>query len=176
MKTITLVIISLILTLLNMNSVYAQHNIITVTSGNGGGTLHGASMNISGTIGQALVGSSHNNTLVVNSGFWYTIRSSLPTGIEPIERGNPAEFRLEQNYPNPFNPSTTIRFAIAESGFVSLKVYDLLGREVASLIHEELFAGRYNFVWDAEGIASGIYIYSLKTGSFHTNKRLILLK
>ena len=96
------------------------------------------------------------------------------------ERSVPGTFILEQNYPNPFNPSTKIRFVIAsaakQSQFVTLKIYDVLGNEVATLINEEKPAGTYEVTWFAEGLPSGIYFYQLKARDFISTKKMILLK
>ena len=86
------------------------------------------------------------------------------------------EFSLSQNYPNPFNPTTNIEFRIADFGFVSLKVYDVLGNEVTVLVNEEKPAGEYEIEFDAEGLTSGIYFYQLKAGSFIETKKMILLR
>jgi hypothetical protein len=88
----------------------------------------------------------------------------------------PERFALGQNYPNPFNPETEIGFRIAEVGFVSLKVFDVLGREVATLVNEEKQLGTYSVQWDASGQASGVYFYRLQTGNFVDVKKLILLR
>jgi hypothetical protein len=99
-----------------------------------------------------------------------------PTGVENIGKEFPKEFILEQNYPNPFNPSTSIRYAISSSQFVSLKGYDVLGKEVATLVNEEKEQGVYDIAFDASGLASGIYFYKLQIGSFVETKKMILLK
>lgn len=88
----------------------------------------------------------------------------------------PTGYLLEQNYPNPFNPITNIKFNISKSDFVSLKVYDLLGKEISSLVNEPLKPGTYQVQFDAKDISSGIYFYCLKTKSFMETKRMILLK
>jgi Leucine-rich repeat (LRR) protein len=88
----------------------------------------------------------------------------------------PNEYRLYQNYPNPFNPTTTIRFSIPERQNVLLTVYDLLGREVARLVNEELDAGLYSVVYDGTELASGVYLYRIQTDSFASAKCFILLK
>ena len=85
-------------------------------------------------------------------------------------------FDLYQNYPNPFNPSTKISFKIAETRFTSLKVYDVLGNEVTTLVSQELQSGSYQFDFDAKELTSGIYFYKLQTGSFVETKKMILLK
>jgi hypothetical protein len=89
------------------------------------------------------------------------IPTDEPVGIQPISNILPEKFELHQNYPNPFNPKTTIRFDVSTSGNVSLKVYDVLGREVAVLADEYLRAGSYERVFDAGDLPSGVYIYSL---------------
>lgn len=85
-------------------------------------------------------------------------------------------FYLFQNYPNPFNPKTNIEFRIANSGFVSLKVYDVLGNEIATLVNEEKPAGKYEVEFDAESLTSGIYFYKLQAGDYNQTRKMILLK
>ena len=93
-----------------------------------------------------------------------------------IEISVPSEFALDQNYPNPFNPTTKIGFHIAESEFVTLKVYDLLGNELATLVKENKPAGEYEVEFSAIGLTSGIYIYKLETRNVIQTKKMILLK
>lgn len=88
----------------------------------------------------------------------------------------PKRFVLEQNYPNPFNPATRIGFQLAGFGLVSLKVYDLLGREVATLVNEELQPGSHEVTWDAHGMASGVYFCRLAAGSFVQSRKLVLMR
>jgi len=86
-------------------------------------------------------------------------------------------FSLSQNYPNPFNPSTTISYSLPQSGFTQLKVYDMLGREVAKLVNKEQAAGNYNVVFDASQLSSGIYFYHLRAGqNFVQSKKMVLLR
>ena len=92
------------------------------------------------------------------------------------ETTSPDDFVLEQNYPNPFNPATTINYSIPEAGNVELKVYDILGNEVATLISEEKQPGTYEVSFNAAEFGSGVYIYSLRAGSFTQIKKMILLK
>ena len=89
---------------------------------------------------------------------------------------HPSYFRLNQNYPNPFNPSTTISFNIPTKSFVTMKVYNNLGREVATIISEEMSAGSYSKQWNASALSSGIYFYRLHAGFFTETKKLVLLK
>jgi hypothetical protein len=90
--------------------------------------------------------------------------------------GNPFTFRLEQNYPNPFNPMTNVGFEVDVSGLVSLKVFDVLGREVATLVNEVKSPGRYDVAWNASQAASGVYFYTLKTRERVETKRMLLMK
>jgi len=85
-------------------------------------------------------------------------------------------FNLEQNYPNPFNPSTTITYSLASEEHVSLKVYDIMGREVAELVNEDQAAGTHSFDFDASSLASGMYFYKISAGNFVSTKKMVLLK
>jgi hypothetical protein len=88
----------------------------------------------------------------------------------------PVEYSLNQNYPNPFNPSTKIRFQTPSFELVSLKVYDVLGREVKALVNESLQPGSYETTFDGAGLASGVYLYRLRAGDFTETRKLILLR
>ena len=88
----------------------------------------------------------------------------------------PNEYRLFQNFPNPFNPRTNIKYAIDIKQFVSLKVYDILGREVATLVNEEKSHGEYEVEFDGSGLSSGIYLYRLVVGDFAITKKLVFIK
>ena len=105
-----------------------------------------------------------------------TIKYSQTVGIENTGSEIPAEFSLGQNYPNPFNPMTNISLNIAKLGFVSVKVYDISGREVAVLVNENLSAGVYNVDFDGSNLASGTYFYKLETNGFTDVKKMILVK
>jgi len=96
--------------------------------------------------------------------------------VELIADLKPTEFSLAQNYPNPFNPSTTISFAIPTDNYVTLKIYDLLGREVAELINDFRTSGFYSFDFDASNLSSGMYVYQIQAGEFTDTKKLLLQK
>ena len=100
----------------------------------------------------------------------------LVVSVNDKSNNIPAEFILEQNYPNPFNPSTTIRFQVPNSSFVNLKMYDIIGNEVATLVNERKPAGSYEVEFNAANLSSGIYFYKLQTGAFVETKKMILLK
>ena len=101
---------------------------------------------------------------------------SLMTSIENNSKINPKYFRLNQNFPNPFNPSTKIIYQLPEMGFVTLKVYDVLGKEVANLVNEEKSIGIYEVELNASLLPSGIYFYRLQAGSFIDTKKMVLMK
>lgn len=88
----------------------------------------------------------------------------------------PIEFSLDQNFPNPFNPRTKITYSIKEEGLVTLKIYDVLGKEIATLVNENKPSGNYEAEFDASQLPSGIYIYKLQAGSFISSKKMLLLK
>jgi len=95
--------------------------------------------------------------------------------------GIPETYALHQNYPNPFNPTTTIRFDIPETGFASLRIYDVLGREVVTLMHEEIPAGKHAYSWNGKDMygriaATGIYFYRLETADFTKTHKMLLVK
>jgi len=99
-----------------------------------------------------------------------------PVSVEEVPGNVPTRFTLDQNYPNPFNPTTTISFTLPESGFVTLKVYNMLGQEVATLVNEVKAAGNYKATLNAKDLSSGTYIYSLKSGDTQITKKMTLLK
>jgi hypothetical protein len=88
----------------------------------------------------------------------------------------PGVFTLDQNYPNPFNPATIISFSLPRGEMVSLRVFNLLGEEVATLVNAPLPAGRHSFAWDAHSYASGVYFYQIRAGSDVLVKKMILLQ
>ncbi|MGA9363279.1 MAG: YCF48-related protein [Bacteroidota bacterium] len=116
---------------------------------------------------------------VGDSGLILRTRNGGVTSVGDRQGLRPNVFALEQNYPNPFNPTTVIRFSLPNVGtrhVVSLKVYDVLGREVASLVSEELPTGTYTVRWNAAAFPSGVYLYQLRAGSFVETKKLVLLR
>jgi FtsP/CotA-like multicopper oxidase with cupredoxin domain len=86
------------------------------------------------------------------------------------------DYKLDQNYPNPFNPSTTINFSVPENSQVTLKIYDVLGKEVSTLINQVVPAGNHEVNFDATGLSSGVYFYNLTAGNFVESKKMVLLK
>jgi hypothetical protein len=128
-------------------------------------------------------------SIVFDPGNWILKNNTVVTEVEDLTV--PLQFSLEQNYPNPFNPSTTIEYNVPQSGFVTLKVYDILGTEVATLVNEQIDAGKHKVVFDSQSgevrnLNSGVYFYKLfvselqgtdgKLGEFVETKKMILLK
>ncbi|MBI5470748.1 MAG: T9SS type A sorting domain-containing protein [Ignavibacteriae bacterium] len=179
-----------------MSLVASGGNLFAATSGSGvfRSTNNGASW---ATFNTGLLNTTVMSLAVVGtelfagtfgSGVW---RQAIPTGVKEVSGTNPETFSLEQNYPNPFNPSTRIKFRIGDVGGqrptlsvaegsevsrVMLKVYDVLGREVATLVDEELEAGSYEVNFDARDLASGVYFYRMTVHGFADTRRLLLLR
>lgn len=128
------------------------------------------------------------------NGNFSLFKNLIPTDVRRTPNESPGEFALSQNYPNPFNPTTNFRFTIVQPQadaparrgpsdwrspdlrFVTLKIFDLLGREVATLVNGELNEGRYTVQWNAAGFASGVYFYRLQAGNYSATMKLLLLR
>jgi hypothetical protein len=149
---------------------------------NSGGTV--VAVNNSTSSNPFILTAPSAGTYTVNAGFkspsrqWGTTSAVINvTGVDEELVGlRPESFALYSNYPNPFNPTTKIRYAIANTAFTSLKVYSLLGEEVASLINEEKTPGVYEINFDAANLTSGTYLYKLESGDFSQTKKMIILK
>lgn len=123
----------------------------------------------------SLAVSSTNLFAGTYAGVWQRPLSQM-TAVKLSESEIPSEFSLSQNYPNPFNPTTSISFSLPARSFVSLKVFDILGREVSTIVSEELQAGSYTRQWNAAQMANGVYFYCLQAGTFSEIKKLVFLK
>ncbi|MBC8488444.1 MAG: T9SS type A sorting domain-containing protein [Bacteroidetes bacterium] len=110
-----------------------------------------------------------------NISVWTAI-IDFPANVINITTNIPSEYHLGQNFPNPFNPTTSIKFDIPGSTFTKIKIYDILGKEIATLVSEELSAGSYEVEWDASEYTSGIYMYKLITNDFSETKKMLLIK
>jgi hypothetical protein len=98
------------------------------------------------------------------------------SNVVEVDISSPAVYALEQNYPNPFNPSTTIKYSIAEDGYVKLSVYNMLGEEVTTIVNNLQKAGRYEVNFNASGLSSGVYVYRIEAGNYTASKKLMLMK
>jgi hypothetical protein len=156
---------------------FAQNTAVQWSSFNMGfARSSAAGWQISSAVGQNFVGgSSYANTKVTSGLLADTLlRGTVVSvhGSNPI----PVEYSLSQNYPNPFNPTTIIQFTIVNRQLTIVKVYDVLGREVSTLVNEVKGPGTYTVQFDASNLASGVYFYRLQAGDFTQTKRLLLLK
>ncbi len=106
---------------------------------------------------------------------FYILQNDLLTTVEENEKV-PLEFLLSQNYPNPFNPSTKIKYSIPYSSKVVIKIFNILGREIETLVNEEKSVGTYEINWNASTLSSGVYLYRIQAGDFAQTKKIILLK
>jgi hypothetical protein len=178
---------------------FSKNNIYITTNNSKSGTVYladgknifvsndyGNSFNIYKTLDSVIVGlykkpnSDILYVITANDIFETTSSSnkSIKHIVTAVKKDNLVltKYELYQNYPNPFNPSTTINYSLPKSGLVTLKVYDILGREVKTLVNTYKAAGSYDVSFNASNLASGIYIYQLKSGNFVSTKKLVLLK
>ena len=121
---------------------------------------------------------NENTGWAVGDGIFKTITGGV-SGIDDKPGSSsfiPKEIELYQNYPNPFNPVTTITYQLSEIGTVTLKIFDLLGREVKTLVNEEKGIGKYNVQFNASSLASGMYLYQLRVNEYVSTKKMLLLK
>jgi hypothetical protein len=132
---------------------------------------------ISGTLNHNSFADTSNGWAVTSNGEVIHYRPAGTSAVDPRqESGVPAAYRLEQNYPNPFNPTTNVGFRIAHFGLVTLKVFDVLGQEVATLVNEQKEPGNYQVQFDASQLGSGVYFYTLKAGGFASTRKLLILR
>ncbi|MBL7127917.1 MAG: S8 family peptidase [Ignavibacteria bacterium] len=126
-------------------------------------------------IGFAIVTGTNLSELITNT-VTAKAKYAATISVKQISELIPTKYELYQNYPNPFNPTTIIKFAVPKNDFVSLKVYDILGKEVAVLLNGELEAGVYDLTFDASRLSSGMYFYKVETNNFADTKKMLLLK
>jgi hypothetical protein len=126
----------------------------------------------------ASLATSGQHYLLAGSGYSGVLRSvqQVTLDVQCLTASIPSTTNLFQNYPNPFNPNTNIKYQIPSTNHVTLKVFDLLGREVATLVNDVKEPGTYTVRWDASGVASGVYFYRLKAGDFVETKRMLLMR
>jgi hypothetical protein len=191
MKTFNRILVLIFILLITNVQLKPQQQIKSGVLANGGTSVSNETNRVVGTIGQPMIGRKNNQTHIVRAGFWEQT-SSLITDVRSVdEKILPKEFYLYQNYPNPFNPSTKISWQSPVSSWQTLKVYDILGNEVATLVNEFKPAGSYEVEFSAKGgqavgslqLASGIYFYKIQvypaaseTGGFTETKKMILLR
>ena len=155
-------------------SSYAQSQVKWYSFTTGLGLSNSGVSVVTSSVGESFIGTSSNENIKIISGF-LVFSSSTVTDVSSEKKITPAVYKLYQNYPNPFNPSTIIGWQLPVGSHVSLKVYDILGREVAILVNEEKPAGVYKFSFNADNLASGVYFYILKSDNYTSVKKMILL-
>ena len=159
---------------------FSQSSRITWSSFDGGfGVSNSGNSQIVSSAGIPFTGSSVNGSSGILSGF-LTNYSVLITGIKEEQKLIPTVYMLNQNFPNPFNPSTVISWQLPDRSHVSLKIYDILGNEVATLINENREAGYYETTFNASSLASGMYIYRLsasgRAGNYFFTRKMLMIK
>ncbi len=138
---------------------------------------HAGNTAVKAVVGQSIAGEIHGSNFQLIGGFLANpLLINVVVGVAQRDNGIPAAFALAQNYPNPFNPSTIIHFDIPMTSSVTLKLYNVLGQEVRTLVDEVKTPGRYDVRLDAAGLASGAYFYRIHAGSFVAVKKLLLLR
>jgi hypothetical protein len=153
----------------------AQHGVPQSVLANGGDEITGASYGVRSTIGQPVIGVTAEGGYTHLAGYWYNPGTTV-TGTSEDADALPTVYALYQNYPNPFNPVTTVRFALPSPTRVTLTVYDVAGRRVATLVKRDMSPGYYTEVFNGAGLASGVYFYRLQAGDFIQTRKLVLLK
>ena len=146
-------------------------------STNDGNSWTRVSYDLIGSWVQSLIVSGNNLIAgTIGGGVWRRRLSEMITSVKQVSTQLPDRFVLYQNYPDPFNPTTTLSFCLPSKLHVSLKIFDLAGREVATIVNEELSSGNHTRQWNAANVSSGVYFYRLQAGSYSEAKKLILLR
>jgi len=176
-----LILTGLLTLLLLQKSLSQQYMIPMSVFVSGGGSAGSTSNNVVSTLGQPFIGTVGSASNKIAVGFWY-IKSNLITLVEKSSDELPTEYRLEQNYPNPFNSSTVINFALPEESHVSIKIYNVLGEEVTTIVEGVLLPGFHKVHWSPINLASGVYFYRMVAKSvrsawmFTGVKKIVYLK
>ena len=132
--------------------------------------------------GTTVIGSGKavHSLVLGNGGIFYNLSidtSASPIGISNSQHKIPVEYKLYQNYPNPFNPSTIIQYDLPKNEYVTIKVFDVTGKEITILVNNELKqSGNHKALWNASGLASGIYFCKIQAGIFTNTKKMVLIK
>ena len=175
MKKLKMLYIFLIIIITNSTIIKGQLQLNKYVFSNGGKTVSSEENTLSLTVGQSIIGRSNNNLYSGEIGFWYQYEVIL-VNLDEEDNRIPIEYELFQNYPNPFNPHTTIEYSIPKECYVSLIVYDILGREVVKLVNEKQKEGTYKILFNGNKLASGFYVYRIKAGKYIETKKMVYLK
>jgi len=186
MNTIFSALVAMVVVSVSMHSVQAENNIMGQYPGSDEGTAEGPHLVVAGRVGQSFVGITGESALKIHVGMMHTaqVARAAREGHHAAQGSEtagspfvPTEFKVFDNYPNPFNPNTTIRFDLPEPAMVTMRIYDLLGQEVATLRdgeHHE--AGSYQITFDASRLSSGTYFCRTAAGRYSSVKKMMLMK
>lgn len=175
-KPIVFLFLSILILIFYISPVLiAQHHTSIAILSYGGEKQSSTNYILVGSVGQVGVDLITNPNHYIQSGFWNAYYRDVVVDVEEKDF-LPVQYKLEQNYPNPFNPSTIIRFAVPERSTVILKIYDILGSEIQTLVNEEMERGWYEKVFTASGYSSGMYIYRMQAGDYLSTKKMLLVK
>lgn len=165
-----------------VDSVLAADRIAAPPSGyNGSGTLPSDYYTVLWVQTERFTKSELQDATVVLASMWYTAwvnagLLAMPTDVKHLTSAAPGAFTLDQNFPNPFNPSTTLRYSLPNAGQVTLKVYNVIGQEVATVVNEYQTQGTYSVKFDASKLSTGMYLYRISAGNFVQVKKMLLVK
>lgn len=165
----------LFLSIITRQNSIAQYAILKNVFGSGAVTSSNNNYQIVGTLGQTLIGVNKNSSINEFIGFWYN-KNNITVGVEQLHDNTAEGFQLEQNYPNPFRTTTSITYTLPTFSFVSLKLFDVFGREVEPILNEQRDKGTYTIEWLNRDLKSGMYFYQLRAGNTIVTKQLVLLK
>jgi hypothetical protein len=155
--------------------VFSQHQIPFASINSGGDNQFNSSYSVTGNAGQTVFSSAANSIYRMQHGFWQLYYQNVVQNVKE-DNLSPTVFELEQNYPNPFNPSTIIKFATPERANVIIKIYDILGGEITTLINQEMDIGWYEIKFNADNYSSGIFIYRMHAGKYVSTKKMLMVK
>ena len=176
MKRITLPLyfgILLLAVIARQNSA-AQNVLLKNVFGSGAVASSNNNYQIVGTLGQPLIGVAKNSSYNEFIGFWYN-KYNITVSVKQIPESRADGFQLGQNYPNPFRTATSITFTLPSFSFVTLKLFDVFGREIETMVNEQRDKGTYTIEWLNHDVKSGIYFYQLRSGNSVVTKQLVLL-
>lgn len=174
LRCVSLLSISSLLLLFHPQ-IFSQNQIPFSVLSSGGTQQINSAYILNGTLGQVIIGNCENTAHQAHAGFWQLYYQNVMVNIAE-EDILPIEFKLEQNYPNPFNPSTIIKFGIPERSIVLIKIYDVLGSEVTTLLNQEMEKGWYELNFNGGDYSSGIYIYRMQAGNYISTKKMLMIK
>ncbi len=141
--------------------------------GSGVAVFDDGTYRIAGSLAQPI---RQNPAQLTSGQLWYLPVQIITTEVAQKENSIPVEFSLDQNYPNPFNPTTTIQFTLPEASRVTLKLFDILGRELVTLVDEEMETGVHKVLFDAKDFASGVYFYRIQAKSENSDARQVFVQ